>query len=105
MIILDLISAEESKHLTTFPALNFIQNGKIDKKFSIFGKDFAFVIETGGNVYCYAKPRELDQKTSPQYLVQLDEEVYGWAYEIDGKDEVLFILSKEKIYKLTITMK
>ena len=86
VIILDLISTGKSKHLTTFPALNFIQSGKIDKKFSVFGKIFAFVIETSGNNFCYEKPAE---------------EVHGWAHEIEGdEEEILFILTKENFYKL-----
>lgn len=105
VVIYDLVSTGQTKHMKTFPALNFIQSGKIDKKFSVFGKRFAFIIETSGNVYCYTKPVDKSQQTSSQYLVQLDEEVYGWAHEIEGErenDEILIILTKEKIYKLKI---
>ena len=104
-VIVSELLTDKSKHLTTFPALNFIQSGKIDKKFSVFAKEFAFIIETSGNVYCYAKPVAREQKSSLQYLVQLNEEVYGWAYEFDEleKTEILFILTSDRIYKLTLT--
>lgn len=104
VIILNLISTGKTKHLTTFPALNFIQSGKIDKKFCVFGKEFAFVIEASGNIFIYSKPGDLkSQRTSFQYLAQLNEEVYGWAHEIEGErdtKETLFILTKENFYKL-----
>ena len=98
------------EHVSTFPAINFIQNGKIDKKFTLFSEMFAFIMESKGNIYCYSKPDEA--KVSSQYLIQLgDEEILGWAHEKrvteveDGAEigkEVLFLLAKEKIYKIEI---
>ena len=98
------------EHVSTFPAINFIQNGKIDKKFTLFSEMFAFIMESKGNIYCYSKPDE--SKVSSQYLIQLgDEEILGWAHEKrvteveDGAEigkEVLFLLAKEKIYKIEI---
>lgn len=107
VIVNDLTEDGAITHVSTFPAIDFIQSGKIDRKFSIFGKEYAFILESGGNVYCYAKPA-LKQTFAPQFLVQLDEEIFGWSHEIveNGIDseicENLFILSLKKLYKISL---
>lgn len=89
-------------HVATFPAINFIQTGKIDKKFSVFGRNFALIIETSGNIYCYAKPAD-DAKVSTQYLIQLEEEIFGFAHEQDAEEkDILYLLTNEKIYKIEL---
>lgn len=105
VIVYDFSNRTNPEHVSTFSAINFIQNGKIDKKFTVFGDKYAFIIETNGNIYCYAKP-EADSSFAAQYLIQLDdeEEVMGWAHESKDKDlkEILYLLAKKKIYKLEI---
>ena len=121
--------------MATFPAMNFIQNGKIDRKFNVFCEEYAILIETSGNIYCYSTVKEESDKeseseeeseseseegseleeagtstatikTCSQYLVQLNEEILGWSYEMvnerDDKKEILFILTSEKIYRIKL---
>lgn len=91
-----------AKHVATFPAINFIQTGKIDKKFTVFCGKFALILETSGNIYCYTKPAD-SAKVSPQYLIQLeDEEIFGFAGDGKEEEDVLYLLTKEKIYRLEL---
>ena len=103
MIVYDFVIA---RILNTFPRSQRLISSKtvkIDKKFTVFGDKYAFIIETNGNIYCYAKP-VADSSSAAQYLIQLDdeEEVMGWAHESKEKElkEVLYLLTKKKIYKL-----
>lgn len=92
-------------HLTTFPAINYIQNGKKDRIFTVLGVKHAFIIESSGNVSCYVKPENAGELTSPQYYEQLNEQVLGWAHSADEKEEILFILTKNKhIFKISCSL-
>lgn len=86
-------------HISTFPALHFIQNGKIEKKFTVFTEKFAFILESFGNIYCYSSPGS-NVKVSPQYLIELkdDDEVLGWAFN----NEILYLLTSKNIYTVEI---
>lgn len=90
-------------HVDTFPAINFIQSGKIDKKFTVLGINFAFIIETNGNIYCYVKPVG-GAKVSAQYLIQVDEEIFGFFHDRRPvkDEEVLYLLTKNKIYRIIV---
>ena len=106
---------EKPKHVQTFPAINFIQSGKVDRKFTIFGHDYAFIIEGNGNIYAYNYDSSDCQRSasaapilsSAQFLVQLELEghdVLGWSMEVEKEVEVeyeiLYVLTVDKIFKI-----
>ena len=92
--------APTAAHVKSFDALNFVQSGKQDRRYTIFLPDYSLIVESSKHIYFYkARVTEKACPTLPQFLVQLDsdERIQGYALLFP---HLLTVISRSKCYLL-----
>lgn len=90
----------EWKHVSTFPALAYVQSSKRDRRYTLISDDYAILIDASKQVYLYQRLMHGDANYLPQYLYTLEseEKVLGAA---QTSSNVLLILTSTLVHVIT----
>lgn len=90
--IQDTASGPEAVHSLTYNAISFVQASKFNRRFVLFTRPWAIIVEASKHVFIYRRREDVTKtRDAPQFLVQLDsnETITGYSFLYDN----LLILS------------